>query len=54
MTRRTRRPRTRNGLIEAIYKMIGDETWNIAPVNYTVAEKAVEMTERYYGISEGA
>jgi hypothetical protein len=40
-------PRTREGLIEAIYKMVGDETWNVAPVNYTVAERAVEMTERY-------
>jgi hypothetical protein len=44
------KPRTRSGLIEAIYKMVGDETWNVAPVNYTVAERAVEMVERFYGI----
>jgi hypothetical protein len=48
------RARTRNGLVEAIYKMVGDETWNVAPVNYTVAERAVEMTERFYGIKPPA
>ena len=41
----------RQALIEDIYKMIGDKTWNVAPINYTVAERAVEMTERYYGIT---
>ena len=41
---------TRDDLIENIYKMVGDETWNVAPVNYTVAERAIEMVEQFYGI----
>lgn len=41
---------TRDNLIEAIYEMIGKTLYNKAPVNYTVAERAVEMIEAHYGI----
>jgi hypothetical protein len=44
------REMTRDELIEAIYKMVGDQTWNVAPVNYTVAERATTMVEQFYGI----
>lgn len=44
---------TRVNLIEAIYEMIGKTLYNKAPVNYTVAERAVEMAEKHYGVGKG-
>lgn len=40
--------RSRQRLVERIAKMVGEQTYNHAPVNYTIAEKAIEMAERHF------
>jgi len=35
-----------NRLVNRIAKMIANETYNDAPVNYMIAEKAIAMVER--------
>jgi hypothetical protein len=38
--------RNETRLVTDIAKMIGHETYNYAPVNYTIAEKAIEIIQR--------
>lgn len=38
--------RRRQRLINRIAHMISEETYNHAPINYTIAEKAIAMVER--------
>lgn len=38
--------RRRQRLIKRIATMISNHTYNDAPINYTIAEKAIEMVER--------
>lgn len=40
----------RDMLIDEVAHMIGNQTYNHAPINYTIAEKAIEMVERFHGI----
>lgn len=39
------RKRRREALVERIAHMIGQETYNHAPINYTIAEKAIALVE---------
>ena len=48
MNRADRIAASRDRLEERIARMIGQQTYNHAPVNYTIAEKAIEMAERHF------